>query len=458
VPASTFILQGDRGLGLSISVNIPADSFDDDIFFHVSASANQSWVGFGFGTQMLDALIFVAYQSNHGENVTLSPRIGLFHTEPQYTHAVGIEVLKGSYVDDETYNINARCTSCRSWPLPSGARGEISVASTAQPMLYAFGGENSFLQTDSPEAKIQPHHAYGMFKMNLQTANGKAGVPDHPTTDSHITRGKATIESQLMTITHGLIMAICFVVLFPTGALLTRLPFRMAFWLHLICQCSTTLCVLGGITLGIYNCIHSNKYPALNTPHQVFGLTITLLLLIQPTLGFRGFLLNRHHQQNNPRSHHTNPALAGKLHRYLGPTIILAGIINGALGLVLVNNSDKLPAYAAACIFVAIVYLVSFCIFRRRTISNSHLVVPAVHLTPPSRSVPLKSCAALGSVSVQSSISQQSTHSQHGSGLSSEQSLAGVVVGGMERVEVEEHTSMPFLCVDTKDGERRMEC
>jgi len=79
---------------------MPSDPTNDDILFHVSAPANQSWVGFGFGTQMLDALIFVADKSQTGKNVTISPRIGLFHTEPQYTQAVGVDVLEGSYVDD----------------------------------------------------------------------------------------------------------------------------------------------------------------------------------------------------------------------------------------------------------------------------------------------------------------------------------------------------------------------
>jgi len=330
-------------------------------------------------------------------------------------------------------------------------------------VLYAIGGGDSFLQTDSRQAKIQKHLGYGKFTMNLQSATGKAGVPAHPTTDTSIKYGRPTIGSQIISITHGLIMAICFVVLFPTGALLTRLPFRLAFWAHLICQCSTTLGVLAGCVLGIYNSIHNSKYPTLDTPHQALGLTTTLLLLVQPTLGFRGFLHNRHH----PKYH--TPALAGQLHRYLGPIVILAGVVNGSLGLVLAHNPDRLPAYGAACIFVAIVYLVTFWIFRRRTIGNQNVIVaaaaarrfrrPAVHLTSPSCSLPLRDCMSTGDLSLQkSSTSQQSGRSQH-SGLSSEHSLAAaLVVEEKVEVKVEEHSSMGFVYAVTKDEEKRMPC
>jgi Cytochrome domain of cellobiose dehydrogenase/Eukaryotic cytochrome b561 len=416
---------------------------------------------------MLDALIFVAYKSENGKNVTVSPRIGLFHAEPQYTNAVGIDVLEGSYVDDATYNINARCTNCRSWPISSRGRGKISITSTAQPMLYAIGGAHSSLQNDSRQAKIRAHLGYGMFKMNLRSATGKAGIPSHTISDTSISHGKVIIESRFVTVTHGLIMAICFVVLFPTGALLTRLPFRLAFWLHLICQCSTTLGVLSGSALGIYNSIHSHKYPTLNGPHQILGLITTLLLLVQPTLGFRGFLHNRHHPN------YYTAALAGKLHTYLGPIIIITGIINGALGLIITGDPDRLPAYGAACIFVAIVYLVTFWIFRRRSMGNNNVVVvaaaarkcrrPAVHLTPPPHSLPPRDFMSLGDLSLQkSSMSQESGRSQR-SGLSSEHSLTGVVVTeevdvDMDvDVDVEEHTSVRFVCVNTKDEEKRMQ-
>jgi hypothetical protein len=449
-------VQGQEGLNVSISINIPSDPTNDDIFFHVSAPAGHAWVGFGFGTQMLDALIFVAYTSQNGKNVTISPRIGLYHEAPQYTHALGVDVLEGSYVDNKVYNINARCTSCRSWPISSGARGKISATSTAQPMLYAIGGDHMPLRTDSLQAKIEQHIAYGRFTIDLQTATGEAGIPDHTTTKTDITYGKATTKSRLLTITHGLIMAICFVVLFPSGALLTRLPLRLAFWLHLICQCSTTVGVLTGAALGLYNSIHNNENPKFNSPHQALGLTITLLLLLQPTLGFRGFLRHRH-QRHYASTH--NPALAGKLHRYLGPVIILAGVINGTLGLVFANDTGRLPAYVAAFIFVAIVYVVSFWIFLRRTKRNKVVTGVAAGnfrgIGPSSRSVPLKDCAGIGNVSLQSCVSQQSGLSHH-SGLS-ERSLVAVVEEGEAG---EEHSTVQFVSVIVipKDEERGMEC
>ncbi|ERF76844.1 hypothetical protein EPUS_07634 [Endocarpon pusillum Z07020] len=364
-PASTFIVQGDQKSNLTLSVNVPLDPTNDDLFFHVSAPAGHAWVGFGFGTEMKDALIFVAYPSENGKNVTLSPRIGPYHEEPEHTKAVGVHILEGTFVDNETYNINAHCTSCRSWPLRAAERGKIDVTSTAQPMIYALGPVDSFLHSDSQEASITQHIAYGKLMMDLTTATGEGGVPSLSTTESGVVHGQYPPSGRLTTIVHGVIMAACFVVFFPLGALLTRLPVHHAFWIHVICQCSTILLILVGFTLGIYNSVHNNKHPKLNSPHQGLGLTLILLLIIQPTLGFRGFLYHR----KEPQPH--SLTLAGKIHRYLGPGIILAGIINGALGLVFANDTDRLPAYFGLFLFIAIIYALTYRIFQRRRVRNN---------------------------------------------------------------------------------------
>ncbi len=360
-----MVLQRDQNSSVTLSVNVPADPTSNDLFFHVSAPASHAWVGFGFGTEMKDALIFVAYPSENGKNVTLSPRIGPYHSEPKHTKAVGVMILEGTFVDNETYNINAQCTRCRSWPLPTAERGEIDVTSTVQPMIYALGPVGSFLQSNSQEASITKHIAYGKLMMDLSAATGEAGIPSPPNTESGVIHGQYPPNARLTTIVHGVIMAACFVVFFPLGALLTRLPIRHAFWLHIICQCSTVLLVLIGFTLGIYNSVHNNKHPKLNSPHQGLGLTIFLLLLIQPTLGFQSFLYHR----KEPQPH--SLTITGKIHRYLGPGIILAGIVNGALGLVFANDTDRLPSYFGLFLFIAIIYALMRWIFRRRRVRNN---------------------------------------------------------------------------------------
>jgi Cytochrome domain of cellobiose dehydrogenase/Eukaryotic cytochrome b561 len=319
-------------------------------------------VGFGFGTQMLDALIFIAYTSESGENVTISPRIGRHHEEPMYTPAVGVKVLGGTFVDNDTYHINAQCTGCRSWPLALGRRGTIDTESTTQPMIYAIGDDSPFSHTDSQEATIERHIAFGKFAIDLKTATGDAGIPNGTETEAGITRGEGSVNSRLGTIFHGLIMSACFIVFFPIGALLIRLPFRLAFWLHLMWQCCTVLGVAIGLSLGVYVATNKNKHPKLNTPHQGLGLTVILLVFGQASLGF---LLHRNYKRTQ------SPSLHGKIHRFLGLTIILLGITNGALGLNFAENNGRLPAYFGLVVFIAVIYTLSQLIFRRRSIRKN---------------------------------------------------------------------------------------
>jgi Cytochrome domain of cellobiose dehydrogenase/Eukaryotic cytochrome b561 len=331
---------------------------NDDLFFHVSGPAGQAWLGFGFGAEMKGALMFVAYTSQSGTNVTISPRVGTGHDEPKFTSDVDVKVLEGSFVDNESYNINAQCTRCRSWPLAAGGQGTVDVASTAQPMIYAIGENSMSVKTDSQEATIREHAEYGSFTIDLKAATGDAGVPTKTTAEAGVTHGDASGSGHLGNVFHGLIMGACFVILFPLGALLIRLPVRLAFWLHVIWQSCTVFGVLVGFSLGIYISVKNNNHPKLDSAHQGLGIAITLLVLIQPTLGFL------HHRIYKRTA---SPTLLGKIHRlYLGPGIILLGIVDGALGLNLAADNGKIPAYVGFVLFIAIVCALALWTLRRR--------------------------------------------------------------------------------------------
>ena len=318
-------------------------------------------MAFGFGTGMKDALIFVSYRSQDGKNVTISPRIGSGYVEPQFTTTVGVTLLEGTYVDNETYNVNGRCTGCRSWPLASGREGRIDVRSIAQPMIYAFGEESPFFQTNSQEGSIRQHIAMGKFTIDLEAATGSAGVPSHTTAQEGVTHTGFSGGSRVGIIFHGIFMAACFVVFFPLGALLIQLPFRLAFWLHLIWQMCTVLGVIIGFSLGIYISVNSRLNSKLDSPHQGLGIATFSLVLIQTALGFL-------HQRIFKKTQ--SPSFFGIIHRFLGPAIILFGIVNGALGLKLANNDGKIAPYFAAVLVIAFVCTLGQWIFRRRKMRN----------------------------------------------------------------------------------------
>lgn len=55
--------------------------------------------------------IFVLYQDASGTNVTLSPRLGTGHQQPNYNSAADVTLLAGSGVSNGMMTANVRCMS-----------------------------------------------------------------------------------------------------------------------------------------------------------------------------------------------------------------------------------------------------------------------------------------------------------------------------------------------------------
>lgn len=53
--------------------------------------------------------IFVMYQDASGTNVTISPRLGTGHVEPEYNSAAEVTLLAGSGVSNGIMTANVRC-------------------------------------------------------------------------------------------------------------------------------------------------------------------------------------------------------------------------------------------------------------------------------------------------------------------------------------------------------------
>ncbi|KAK6951442.1 hypothetical protein Daesc_007977 [Daldinia eschscholtzii] len=133
-----------------------------------------SWAAVGLGSdRMAGALVLLAYSSESGQNVTLSPRIASGHSEPVFTPEIKVDALDGTGLNNGTFIFNGRCTNCRSWL--DGA-GKIDVASKSQNMIYATG-DTSTLKSDSFDAPLRMHYNYGTFTLDMVHATGPAGVP-----------------------------------------------------------------------------------------------------------------------------------------------------------------------------------------------------------------------------------------------------------------------------------------
>ena len=209
---------------------------------------------------MTDSLIFVAYASSDGKNVTISPRLATGHSMPQQTTDVKVETLAGSGVSSGQYVINARCTACRKW-----AGNTLDVTSVNQPAIWAAGPAGD-LKSDDLDAAIQQHGSYGTSgTFNLVQATGPGGVPSpsspgngngnpngpdgggfgQGTNDGFDDNDPASLGRRV----HAVFMIGAFLVGFPAGYLFLRVFDRV--WIHWTLQSIAALAVLCGTGAGI---------------------------------------------------------------------------------------------------------------------------------------------------------------------------------------------------------------
>ncbi|KIM84247.1 hypothetical protein PILCRDRAFT_404853 [Piloderma croceum F 1598] len=319
---------------LTFALNLPPNS--GDIFFHLSGPSQYSWIAVGFGSEMKDSLVFIGYISADGKNVTLSPRIASGNSEPSYTSSLNLTRLPGTSLSttNNTYTINAQCSNCRSW---SG--GSLNVSSHNQYFIYAVGptaGEGGLvnLKSDDLGAGLQRHFYYGRFTMDLVQATGSGGLPTNSQAFT-ANSGSASvtplkIDRDYALWMHTLLMISAFLLIFPLGYLMLRFwdSVRYHWWVQSVGVCV----VLVGAGTGVYESRLFNKSKSFQSAHQITGLVISSLLLLQWTLGYI------HHKQYPQRHRRTWITYT---HLILGPSLLLTALINGFLGFKFADASNR---------------------------------------------------------------------------------------------------------------------
>ncbi|KAI1806681.1 hypothetical protein F4811DRAFT_120721 [Daldinia bambusicola] len=159
---------------------------------------------------------------------------------------------------------------------------------------------------------------------------------------------------------HGIIAAICFVVIFPCGAILVRLlPSRHTWLIHAVVQIIGFLAYVAAAALAI-RLIQMIRIPpdgssllerSSTNAHPIIGIILLVLMFIQPWLGFI------HHAKFKRLRRRT---FFSHAHLWLGRVAITLGIINGGLGLKLANASQELViAYSVVAAFAWLVWLIA---------------------------------------------------------------------------------------------------
>jgi hypothetical protein len=160
-----------------------------------------------------------------------------------------------SSVTNGTLQIMAICKNCTTWSL-----GSMDTTSTKQPFIFALGPTGTTISSDSTSQNINQHTAYNDFTLDMTQASfsgsnspdmssGNNAVSSGSTSSSAATTG-AGAQNNVYTRTHGIFMAIAFVILFPLGVLVLRLGHSVIG--HGIVQATAYCFVIVGLGTGIY--------------------------------------------------------------------------------------------------------------------------------------------------------------------------------------------------------------
>jgi hypothetical protein len=343
-------------------------------------------------------------------NVTVSPRTGTGHVEPSVDSSARITVLDGSRVNsDGSLVANIRCDSC--------IGSSLSATATDSTWIWAYAGGSALDSTDTG-ATIRQHSSQGGFSLDLTqgtggsssnpfvaaavtepSASASASAPGEsgsatasasggsPTASSTNPDAVAPVASQganagadtgasnnggsrsssdptlSLRKSHGIIMSIAFVVVFPLAALTMYLPFaKRVLFVHAPLQTIGIILMIAGLATGVL----LGQKTELDEYHQIIGyVVVALLVLFQPILGLLQHLYFRRHGGRS---------IKGVIHQWLGRSAILLGIINGGLGFNITGpvGSRYVPkgaviAYGVIAGLVGIIYIAVVVLAGRRS-------------------------------------------------------------------------------------------
>lgn len=323
----TFVPPGQNGI--TYTVNIPqatASSGSGPIFFQLKSTNELQWFAWGQGALMQGANIFIVYASSDGNNITVSPRLGVEHVMPLYNPKAQLSVLHGSGISNGVMTANIRCDSCITWP-----GGSEDLSSSSSPWVWA-AKYGSPLNTNSLTASINIHDVEGIAAIDLQQATG--GTSDNPFATSNNTNPSSSSSSShsISTVStgsvetlrkaHAIIMILVFVIFFPSFALMLHIiPYSKIVYVHASFQLFTLALAIAGFGIGISM---ARSLGFISMYHPIIGMvTVPCLILFQPAMGF---LQHRYFHKTGGKS------VFAYLHRWFGRCFIILGVINAGLG------------------------------------------------------------------------------------------------------------------------------
>ncbi|RFU72941.1 hypothetical protein TARUN_9313 [Trichoderma arundinaceum] len=278
-----------------------------------SAESNDShalgWTAIGAGPKMAGSLMFVLYgdpEASEAKGPTLSVRTvksGHAHplqiTDKDAGKELDVRVSNTAWTktkNDTLYMATASvvCYGCSEW-----LGSEIAPESASQPWIWAWNKQQD-MKSFSPDEQLAmhalidgygyfyvdmkaatSHHADGFPAFNVTGEDSNVGTSDRPIKEVQTGFWQRIISRPLAHL-HGFFMMTSFLLLFPVGAVAIRSGSNNSFKYHWVIQATATASALSGAVLAI---IMSDK--VFGSPHQIAGVVIVSLLIVQAVLGWR---------------------------------------------------------------------------------------------------------------------------------------------------------------------------
>ncbi|KAL4867080.1 hypothetical protein BDV12DRAFT_210087 [Aspergillus spectabilis] len=362
--SSSFHPQHRPDITFAITIPQPPTDNPSSILFRIQAPASIEWIALAQGTHMADANMFLVYASaSSATNVTVSPRTASGHVPPRYNPDARVVLLSGSGIkgvsvegegkvnEEGVTTADIECFTCL-----RGYGGGMDPDGKDTRWLWAFkegdkDGDGG-LRSDDLTARIGFHDLFGRAVVDISRArtdpssNDLFSDPDFSAvrpvdSDDGDTASGGTGNN--LAITHGILMAISFLILFPLFALSVPLGYPVT-KIHAPLQGLSLAITLLGAILGL------NLWTSAGRPthaHPILGLTvISTLVLIQPVLGY---LQHRHFVRGGGKS------IFGYAHRWLGRVGILLGVVNGLVGFWWMGAVDKESGWHTAFVWYGVV-------------------------------------------------------------------------------------------------------
>jgi Eukaryotic cytochrome b561 len=272
--------------------------------------------------------------------------------------------------------------------------------STSANWIWAIKS-GSAINSASTSASFNIHNSKGGFKLDLTSGTGgsssnpfalaasnpSSATPSAssgasaPTASSTPSSGSSSVSSNTSQVrtAHATIMSLVFVVMFPAAALTIYLPYAgKVRHIHGPLQVLALILSIIGLALGV---VLGQRVHKLDGYHQVIGyLVVGVLILFQPALGIMQHL---HFTKTDGRSP------MGMVHRWLGRTTMILGIINGGLGFMQSGPVGSLNVPSSSVVAYSIVASVVFVAYLAVLLATSfrakHYARPRVgeKVTPP---------------------------------------------------------------------------